>query len=240
MAPLLQTRAFLKESFMNRFCLLVILILLLPCGSTFADDGEGNSGRGWALDAKIGTLGIGADLSRSIVPRLLNLRVGASLFHYTADISVRDIDYRGRLRLGAVPVVLDVFPFRNWFRIGGGVMFNLNELKGTASSASTLVIGGHPYNVQDIGMLEAKTNLHRAVPFIGFGFNNPIKKSGHHLGFFIDLGVLYHGTPSVILSSSKTFPQLQSDIRREIDDINQDIRKYNVFPVVQLGVSYHF
>ncbi len=79
-----------------------------------------------------------------------------------------------------------------------------------------------------------------AAPYFGLGFNNPIKKSGHHIGFFVDLGILYHGTPSVTLTSSRTFAQLQSDIDKEVRSINEDIKKYTIFPVIQLGLSYHF
>ncbi len=58
---------------MRKICLIAVVSVLLSCALSAAER-EANDGRGWALDAKIGTLGIGADLSRSIVPRLLNLR----------------------------------------------------------------------------------------------------------------------------------------------------------------------
>ncbi len=180
---------------MNKACLAILALLLVSSPALLGAENEDNQGRGWALDAKAGTLGIGADLSRSIVPRVLNLRVGASFFSYSTDLREKGIDYNAKLHLGAVPVVADVFPFKNWFRIGGGVVINLNQANMTGrSSTGTVTIGDHQYNLQDIGELTTKIRFNRASPYLGLGFNNPIKRSGHW-GFFVDLGILYHGVP---------------------------------------------
>jgi hypothetical protein len=228
---------------MHKPCAFVVFLSLLTFSSTlaFAEDSGNDKGRGWALDAKVGTLGFGADLSRSIVPRVLNLRVGASFFSYTADFSEEGINYRGQLRLGAVPIALDVFPFKNWLRIGGGALINLNEVRGTAQpSGGTLTIGDRTYNAQDVGQLDGKVKFERVAPFVGLGFSNPIKDKGHHWGFFADLGILYHGTPNARLTSSKSISGLQDDINRENQSLNNEIKDYKIFPVIQLGISYHF
>jgi hypothetical protein len=218
---------------------IVISILLLAIPATFAAD-ENTQGRGWALDAKVGTLGIGADLSRSIVPRVLNLRVGASFFSYSTDLSVEGIDYSAKLKLGAVPIAVDVFPFKNWFRFGGGVVINLNEVKGvTNSSSGTVTIGDTTYNLQDIGQVDMKLKVDRASPYFGIGFNNPIKRFGR-IGFFADLGILYQGTPAASITTTQSVPGLQAEIVKEIQKINGDIRDYKIYPVVQLGLSVRF
>jgi hypothetical protein len=197
-------------------------------------------GSGWAVDAKAGTLGIGADLSRSIVPRVLNLRVGASFFSYSTDFDEEGINYNAELKLGAVPIAVDVFPFKNWFRLGGGVLINMNEVKGTAqASGGTVNIGDATYRLTDLGQVEGKIKFNRVAPYFGLGFNNPIKKSGHW-GFFADLGLLYHGNPYASLTTSKTVPTLQSNIDKEVQSINQDLKDYTIIPVIQMGISYKF
>lgn len=225
---------------MPKITAITFALLLLITPAALAADKEEGQGSGWAVTAKVGTLGVGADLSRSIVPRVLNFRIGASFFSYSTDITEKGIDYSAKLKLGAVPIAVDVFPFKNWFRIGGGVVINLNEVTGTGTAPSgTITIGDTEYPIQDIGEVSAKLKTNRAAPYFGLGFNNPIKRSGH-VSFFSDLGFLYHGTPSVSLTTTKSVPGLQAEIDKEMQSINQDIRDYKLFPVIQVGLSIKF
>jgi hypothetical protein len=218
-------------------CFFALLLLTVVPALSAAED---NQGRGWAVDVKAGTLGVGADLNRSIVPRVLNLRVGASFYKYSTTFTDNGIDYKADLKLGAVPIALDVFPFKNWFRLGGGAVINLTEVDGTGqTSTGSFTIGGQRYTSESIGQLKAVMKANRVAPYFGMGFNNPIKRSGH-LGFFADLGVLYHGTPAVKLTTTKTFPQLQADIEKQTQKVNNDIKDYKLFPVIQLGISIKF
>jgi hypothetical protein len=217
------------------FGALVVVVLL-----SLTAVAEENPGSGWAMDAKVGTLGIGADISRSIVPRVLNFRTGASFFSYSTDFDEENITYNAELKLGAIPIALDVFPFKNWFRLGGGVLINLNEVTGTAKAASgTVEIGDVHYTLTDLGQVNGKVKFNRAAPYFGLGFNNPIKKKGH-LGFFVDLGMMYHGNPIASITTTKTVPGLQQNIDRQISDTNNDIKDFKIFPVIQLGFSYKF
>ena len=218
-----------------------ILLLIVPPALSAAENEEvDHQGRGWALDTKLGTLGIGVDLNRSIIPCVLNLRVGASFFSHSINFNDEGINYNAKLKLGAVPIAVDVFPFKNWFRLGGGVVISLNEMHASGqTSTGTWEIGDGVYTAQDIGQMYGKIKANRVAPYLGLGFNNPITRKGH-LGFFADLGLLYHGTPSAVMTTTKTVPQLQADIDKEIRDVNDDIREFKLFPVVQLGFSYRF
>jgi len=190
---------------------------------------------------KVGTMGIGADISRSIVPGILNFRTGASFFTYSTNFDEEGISYNAKLKLGAVPIAVDLFPFKNWFRLGGGVVINMNEVTGTGTptSAGTIKIGDTSYSASAIGQVDGKVKFNRAAPYFGIGFNNPIKKSGH-LGFFADLGILYHGNPIASLTTAKTVTGLQAEINKQIVKTNNDLADFKIFPVIQLGFSYKF
>jgi len=228
---------------MQKYKLIAIFLILLSFGTValFAEDDTSHPGEGWAVDVKAGTLGIGADLSRSIVPRVLNLRIGASFYTYSNDIDKEDIRYNSELKLGAIPIALDVFPFENWLRFGGGILINLNEVKGTAEPiGGTIEIGDNTYPVEEFGQLKAEVKFNRIAPYFGIGFNNPIKKKGHW-GIFADLGIFFHGSPTLTLTPTQSVPpELQADIDKEEQDVNDDIKDLEFFPVVQLGVSYKF
>jgi len=191
--------------------------------------------------AKAGTVGFGADLHRAIVPRVLNLRVGASFFRYSTDLTDNGIDYAARLELGAVPILADVYPFKNWFRLEGGFVVNLNKVQGTARPKMGLIdIGGHSYSSDQLGQLDASTRLNRVAPYFGLGFSNPIKKRGHW-GVLFDIGVMYHGRPGLNLSTTKTpIPDLQFDLQNQVQRFENDARRFTFYPIIQFGISYNF
>jgi len=197
---------------------------------------------GWAVVGKAGTVGIGADVHRAIVPRTLNLRVGASFFRYSLDFTNESIHYGGNLKLGAVPAVLDVYPFRNWFRLGGGLFVNLNRIEGAArpNQQGQITINGHAYPIAQIGQLDGSVRFNRVAPYFGLGFGNPIKRS-KHWGFWVDLGAMYHGHADATLTTTIAgIPQLQTDLKQQEVRFENDARKYTLFPIVQFGVSYRF
>lgn len=216
----------------------LIVVMAFACAAIAAD--QEKPGSGWAVDVKVGTLGVGADISRSIIPRVLNFRTGASFFKYSLDFDANDINYSADFKLGAIPIAVDLFPFKNWFRLGGGVLINLNEGKGKAKSVNGMIdIGDGTYNLSDIGQLTGKLKFERVAPYFGLGFNNPIKTKGR-LGFFVDLGLMYHGTPKAVLTSTNSFPELQQDIDQQMQETNDDIKDFKFFPVIQMGLSIKF
>lgn len=199
--------------------------------------GEGDQVRGWAVDTKVGALGIGADQSRSIIPHALNLRVGASFFSYSANLGEERIRYNAKRTLGAVPTAADVFPFKNWFRLEGGVIINLNEVTETGQTSSGFSNNGDDtYTSQDIRQINAKVKFNGAAPYFGLGFNNPNKRKGH-FGAFFDLEMIDHGTPLATLTRTRTVPQLQADIDKEIRKANDGLEGFQSPPVVQPGLS---
>jgi hypothetical protein len=203
--------------------------------------GQEKPGSGWAVDVKAGTFGIGGELSRSIVPRVLNLRVGASFFPYSTDLDEEGVNYNAKLKLGAIPIALDVFPLKNWLRLSSGVAINLTEVTATADSiGGTIDLGGTTYDLSSLGQVKGKIKFNRVSPYFGLGFNNPIKKSGHW-GFFTDLGVMYHGNPKASMTATnQSIPGLQQNIDKEVQDINQDLEGFSWYPVIQFGMSYKF
>jgi hypothetical protein len=204
----------------------------------FAIAQEEDSG-GWAVVAKAGTQGFGADVHRTLVPRTLNLRAGASFFQYTLDFSDDGIDYAGQLRLAGVPVNLDYYPFKNWFRLSAGMVINLNRAVGTAKpNQGQIDINGRLYPASQIGEVKGTFRFNRVAPFLGIGFSNPIKRRGHW-GVTFDIGGIYHGRPRFpITVSGPLSSQLDTDLRLQEADVEKDVESYRLYPIVQLGISY--
>jgi hypothetical protein len=217
------------------FALALLVATSLPYSSAYAQNS------GWAVVAKAGTQGFGADIHRELIPKTLNLRTGASFFQYSMDFDDHGIKYGGQLRLAAVPVMLDIYPFKNWFRISAGFEVNLNRAVGTAMPyQGTITINHRTYPVDQIGQLKGTFEFNRFAPLLGLGFSNPIKQ-GRHWGVTFDIGGIYHGKPRFpITVSGPLFSQLSSDLKNQQIDVEKDVEKYPFYPIVQLGISYHF
>jgi hypothetical protein len=87
--------------------------------------------------------------------------------------------------------------------------------------------------------LTGKLKFERVAPYFGLGFNNPIKTKGR-LGFFIDLGIMYHGTPKLSLATTNSFAELQQNLDQQVQETNDDIKDFKFFPVIQMGLSFKF
>jgi hypothetical protein len=111
------------------------------------------------------------------------------------------------------------------------------RLTGTRRTSSGFFnVGDNWCTSQDVGRINAKIQIQPGGPYFGLGFNNPIKRKGHPR-VFSDLGMRDHGKPLATLTTTKTVPQLQVDIDKELQKANDDIKSVRTFPVLQLGLS---
>ena len=77
----------------------------------------------------------------------------------------------------------------------------------------------------------------------GFGFDTTFTGSGHW-GFHILAGAAVFGSGDVTLDAVggtlSNDPVLQAELAREIQEIEDEIEDYELWPVVQVGLSYRF
>ena len=220
--------------------------------STSASDRERS---GWGITPVGGTLGIGANLSKSIIRDNLNLRGGFSAVVIDDDVNSRGISYDGDLRLsGGIPLVLDWFPFKNWFRVSGGLVINRNRLRLGAEAEDqniTVEIGGQTFESDLFARLDGTIEYTEIAPYIGFGIGNPVGR-GNKFRFFLEVGALFQGRGEISLNASgpiiddPAFQEARRNLRevleREIEEIDDDtyFDDLPVYPVLQLGFSYQF
>lgn len=195
---------------------------------------------------KAGTLGVGADLTVGIHERV-GARVNFNSFNYSIDVNV-DEDSNGggggkitpALKLQTIGALLDVHPFAGGFRISAGLYSNKNKLDLTADTSESVEVNNRDYFLSDIG---GSVSFKSTAPYVGLGYGNAAGKDGHwHFAF--DLGVLFQGSPKVSLHAQANDPRLQkqldADIAAETLNIEDDIKAFNLWPVLSIGVSYRF
>jgi hypothetical protein len=101
-------------------------------------------------------------------------------------------------------------------------------------------IGDNIYDPEDVGTLTGVFTRNTLSPYVGIGFGNAATS---RIGFFLDLGVGYHGEVGFTLEADGPIvsdPDFQDDIAREEQRIREDVKNYKYYPVLSLGFSIGF
>jgi hypothetical protein len=194
-----------------------------------------------AVGARIGTLGVGFDLT-SRVTDSLNIRAS---FHpipsYTFSGSDDELDYDFKLKMNTLGGLLDFHPGGGGFRLSGGLIFNKNKLTATAVPTATFDVGNHTYSAAQVGSLVGNVDFKKTAPYAGIGFGNAV--SDKKIGVVFDLGVLIQGSPRVSLAASGPIASnatFQQDLAIEQGDLQDDIDPIKYYPMVSIGLTYKF
>lgn len=204
-----------------------------------------------SITGKAGTLGLGAELTIGLLPRL-DGRLGVNGFSYSDRREASDIEYDADARLRTATALLDLHPGGHAFRLTGGLVWNGTRVDGHSrpSSSGTYDISGVQIPVSVVQRLDARAEFDPIAPYVGLGWGNPIR-SGRRAGISFDLGVIFQGKADVKLTpvipqnspinttpgARQVFDILLEREERELEDEASD---YDLYPVVSLGVWYRF
>ncbi|MEO1553847.1 MAG: hypothetical protein AAFR82_07905 [Pseudomonadota bacterium] len=196
----------------------------------------------FAVSGGIGTMG-GAVEGQIQVNEYFQLRAGANYLAFDEDIDVDEITYEGELDFSGLGAFIDVHPFKNSFFVTGGAYAGGKSIDLTASSTVPVEIGGVVFTPAEYGRLEGDVSFDDVAPFVGLGFDTTFEGSGNW-GFHILAGAAVFGSGDVSLEAVggtlSNDPFLQAELQNEIADIEEEIEDYELWPVVQLGLSYRF
>jgi hypothetical protein len=129
--------------------------------------------QGVALAPKVGTTGIGVDLTIGLA-RFLNLRVGAQSYTRRETRREREIEYDADLKLLSGEILLDLHPGGRGFRISGGAIVNGNEVTAISSEDAVYTINGVQYPVGLVGRLRGRIDTNDVAPYLGIGWGNAV------------------------------------------------------------------
>lgn len=195
-----------------------------------------------AVGIGIGTTGGIAEAQVELTPNI-QLRGGYNYFQYGADDSYDQIQYNGDLDLSTVGAFIDWRPFGGSFIITGGAYFGEKQLALVAGSQSTYQIGNQTYTAAQVGMLRGTADLEDTAPFVGLGWDTTFQGSGN-IGFKLIAGAMFTGSPDVELTSTggslSNDPNFQTQLQTEEQNLEDDVDKFKVYPVVQAGLTLRF
>jgi hypothetical protein len=210
---------------------------------------------------KVSTLGVGLE-GAGRVTESSNVRVGFNWFGYDNDSTRNGINYGARLNLRSVEAHYDWF-LTHGFRVSPGLLlWNGNQIKGTASvpGGRQFTLGDQQYTSAGSDPVHGPINIdfskHKVSPLITAGFGNLVKRSGSRISLSVEGGVVFQGDRDSHLDltgSVGTFPTftpvsspaVQASLRAEENKINQGLPPYDelnkvlrYYPVVSVGVGF--
>jgi len=209
---------------------------LIVIAALFAATG---SAQAMGLGLRLGSTGLGADLGFGLSERV-TLRVGYSGFSWSGDYEEEDINYDASIKLSNLSALID-YRFWRQMRLTVGLVRakNTGELVGRPTGG-TFTINDVDYNAAEIGTLTGAVRLGRNLtPYLGIGYGDIARKG---LSFFMDLGVMFQGSPALDLNAScgttARCAQLKADVEAEERRLREDLDKFKYYPVLNLGFAY--
>lgn len=196
------------------------------------------------VGVRLGTLGYGGDFGWHLAPTL-NARLGYSTYSHDRDVDSTDVHYDGKLKLSNLPLLVDFSPIGP-FHFTAGVVGNRNKIDVTGTPTNgTFTVGGVTHNASDIGSLSGRLKLgNSAAPYLGVGWGNV---AGAGVNFYADLGVMFMGSPKASLTATcgsslnaTQCAQLQSQVETEQRNLEDKVKKYRYYPVINVGVTIGF
>ncbi|MGV6820578.1 MAG: hypothetical protein ACWA5T_08795 [Parvularcula sp.] len=199
-----------------------------------------------ALDGSLGTSGFGLHLQYKIHERVI-FRGGYSYLNYdVADENYDGVDYDISIDMNTLTGTIDFHPFANGFVISGGAIGGGDKqvsLRGRFIEDQEIAIGGNIYTPEDVGVLSGQVTLDDLAPYLGIGWDGSLY-SERRINFLLRAGAMFTGTPDVALSSERGLLSDDSDFQaalsQEESNLQQEIDSFEVFPVVNLGLSVRF
>jgi opacity protein-like surface antigen len=199
-----------------------------------------------SLDA--GTLGAGVQVGHSFSPRF-DGRLGIAAWTVTGRRKVADLTYEARGELRSAQLLADWHPGASAFRLTAGVLYDATRITGTSVAPPSGVyrIGGIDVPASLVGSLRGRVDFPTFAPYAGIGWGRAA--GGGRWGFHADLGAAYQGhgkvtlTPEIpagspILQIPGALAVLDLAVAREEAEAERKIAKYDVYPVVSLGIVY--
>lgn len=217
---------------MKRAVCLSLMILFLAVGNAAA-------GR-VATGIKVGSLGIGADVTVGLHERL-NFRLNGNYLALSFSSEIEDIDYDLDVDFKTAIAMLDWHPFASGFRITGGVSFNDKNftLSGTPTQAER--IGDRIYPPELVGTINGDVEPSSIAPYLGIGYGRAVGHEGR-LSFVFDLGLLYQTYDVSLTATGPAFllPEFRDDLAKEEGAIQSNFDDFRIYPILAFGISYQF
>lgn len=179
----------------------IIEQVAVDSSQTTIKNNGGNGNTGWGIGINFSSNGIGGELSKELTKnKKLTGRVSFSYLPYSMDnisydFSQTKLIAKADITLGAIGAYLDWHPFGNSFKITGGAVYMLTQVKGNAYVRDSVKQGEITIPPNSVGKISVGIETLPIAPYLGIGFGRAVPKN--RVGFGVEMGTYYIGSPKL-------------------------------------------
>lgn len=178
-----------------------------------------------AVGVQAGTTGPGVESQLRVSERLV-LRGAIEGFSGSTRIEAGGVTYRARGRWLTDSGMVDFHPAASPWMISAGAYYGLRRVRVSATA-------------DGLGAVAGRAKLPGFAPFVGAGWDNTFHGE-RRWGFKARAGVILSGGADVDLTSTAAGPEADARLRALENELRQDLKPAQVWPVVQAGVNLRF
>ncbi|MDP9038686.1 MAG: hypothetical protein M3O02_05340 [Acidobacteriota bacterium] len=209
-----------------------------------------------AVGVEGGTLGVGVQLATPLT-RTLTLRGGADFLNFGYGLAIDASQYEGQAHLRSGHVSID------WHPLGGGFRISPEALLfESAFSASVYVTGGKSFELGSTSYISSASDpvhgsasismSHHIMPALTIGWGNMLGQRSRRWSVPFEIGAAYTGHYTVSLELAGTAclttftcmstgsPQVQSSRQQQENDLNETMKRFQIYPILSTGFAYRF
>jgi len=185
---------------------------------------------------RVGSLGPGIQVTVP-VSSTLNVRAGGSLLPVSRTETFSDLEvetkFNADAKIGAVGAFLDYHPTGGFFRLSGGLFYNLLDVSGTGTPTESWFLDEKEFTPERLGSLTVGVEYKNKVqPYVGIGFGN--MSVGSRVTFLLDIGAVYTGAPEISMSGT----QMIAGTANWQGRLNEGISSFKWYPNFSLGIGF--
>jgi hypothetical protein len=217
---------------------LTLLALAVPVAGAAQVPGVKAPSLGLTVGLKASTLGFGPEIGYSFAPHI-GIRGGFQLATINTNLTTSGIQYTASVKLNSFDALLDLY-LLGPLRLSAGVIRNGNKFEISTTPTSSVKIGDSTYQASQLGQLSGTIDFNKGAGYLGLGIGGRGK-----IGFIMDLGVMFQGTPQVAYTGNTTLTgaaqtAFNQQVTKEQATIQSDLNGRSIFkvwPVVGIGLQ---
>ncbi len=233
---------------------LIIALLLAGVGINqmkAQDDYNAGIFKHLSVGVSVSTLGYGVDVASDLGSHLM-LRAGVDFvpnYTFNTDVDAEagnhstTVDLEASMKRTQYSLLLNYYPSKkSSFFLTGGAYFGgkdlvtidarsdeMKQLYDENPGAASLVIDKYSLPIEPDGSVKGGISVSGFRPYLGLGFGRLVPHK--RVGFMVEFGVQFHGTPKVY-SSAGDIEELTSNYDSD-DDLSKIVDQLTVYPVLK-------
>lgn len=212
--------------------LTICATMALP-GLAAAQDGEG-AGPRLILGPNIGNLGLNSEAGVRIGDHF-GLRIGANYLALETAGDSQAPEFNFNVTPPAAGAMLDYYPFRDVFRLTGGLRYNAESSDLIEAPSSAITIGGLPFTPSAGPPLGAGQDYVGYATYGGLGLQSSFWEGRLELVF--DLGVYYRDPNN---DAEDAHAAAGADAEANGESTEEELRLLGLYPIIGLSATYRF